>query len=152
MPRADRPARKSSVLQARAIRLLNGGLLGGHVALVICAATFGLLSGPYGLLWAVLSGLVTVVFFTVGQGVQVLVADADPKVVFAAAMTSYVLRVAGLAGLLVWAQAWRGRLIGLDPAALAVTAIAVVIGWIGMEIFVFTRLRIPSFDPPDDPR
>jgi len=152
MPRADRAARKSSVLQTRAIRLLNGGLLGGHVALVICAVTFGLLNGPYGLLWAILSGLVTVVFFTIGQGVQVLVADADPKVVFAASMSSYVLRVAGLAGLLVWAQAWRGRLIGLDPAALAVTAIAVVIGWIGMEIFVFTRLRIPSFDPPDDPR
>lgn len=152
MPRAERKARSASILQARAVRLLNGGLLGGHLALLTCAVSFGLLRGREGLLWSVLSGLVTIVFFTIGQGIQVMVADADPKVVFAASMTSFVVRASGLAGLLAWAQAWQDRLSGLDPVALAVTAIAVVIGWLGVEIFVFTRLRIPSFDPPEEPR
>jgi len=152
MSASDQPARRRSVLQARALRLLNAGLVGGHVALAVCLVVFGALHGSYGALWALLSGLVTVVFFTIGQGIQVLVAEAEPKVVFAASMTSYVLRVAGLAGLLAWAQVWNGRLIGLDPIAVAVTVIAVVIGWLGCEIFVFTRLRIPSFDPPADPQ
>lgn len=152
MPRPERRSRRATTLQARALRLLNAGLLGGHAALLICAVVFLLLRGPYGALWSVLSGLVTVVFFTIGQGIQVMVADADPKVVFAASMSSYVVRAAGLAGLLAWAQAWNGRLTGLDPIALAVTAIAVVIGWLGTEIYVFTRLRIPSFDPPADPQ
>lgn len=118
----------------------------------VCVAVFGIVSGPYGALWSVLSGLVTVLFFTIGQGIQVLVADADPKTVFAASMTSYLLRAAALGGLLIWAQAWSGQLVGLNPVAIAVTAIAVVIGWLGAEIFVFTRLRIPSFDPPDGPQ
>ncbi len=152
MPRPERSARRTTVLQARAIRLLNGGLLGGHLVMLVCVAVFGIASGPYGALWSVLSGLVTVLFFTIGQGIQVLVADADAKTVFAASMTSYLLRAAALGGLLAWAQAWNGRLVGLNPVAIAVTAIAVVIGWLGAEIFVFTRLRIPSFDPPDDPR
>lgn len=132
------------------MRLLNAGLAGGHLALLICVAVFALLRGADGALWAVLSGLVTIVFFTIGQGIQVMVADADTKVVFAASMSSYLLRAGALAGLLAWAQAWSGRLVGLDPVAIAVTAIAVVIGWLGVEIFVFTRLRIPSFDPPDE--
>lgn len=152
MPRAERPARRVSLLQGRAIRLLNAGLVGGHLALLSCVVIFGIVRGPSGLLWSLLSGLVTALFFTVGQGIQVLVADAAPKTVFAASMTSYVVRAAGLGGLLAWAQAWNGRLAGLDPVAIAVTAIAVVIGWLGVEIYVFTRLRIPSFDPPTDPQ
>ncbi|PFG16817.1 hypothetical protein ATK74_1370 [Propionicimonas paludicola] len=140
------------MLQSRAARLLRAGLIGGHLALLASAVVFGVLHGFYGALWSVLSGLVTVLFFTIGQGIQVVVADADPKVVFAASMTSYVLRAAGLGLLLAAAQAANGRLVGLDPMAIAITAIAVVIGWLAVEIFVFTRLRIPSFDPPADPR
>jgi hypothetical protein len=134
------------------VRLLNAGLIGGHLALLLCAVAFAVVRGRDAALWSVLSGLVTVVFFTIGQGIQVLVADSDTKVVFAASLTSYVLRAGALAALLAWSQAWSERLAGLDPIAVASTAIAVVIGWLGVEIFVFTRLRIPSFDPPDDPR
>ena len=45
------------------------------------------------------------------------------------------------------------RLAGMDRVAVAVTAIVVVLGWLAAEIWTFTRLRIPVFDPPpDDPR
>ena len=35
-------------------------------------------------------------------------------------------------------------------ATLAVTAIVVVLGWLAAEIWTFSRLRIPVFDPPQD--
>mgnify|MGYP001000902806 CR=1 FL=1 len=42
------------------------------------------------------------------------------------------------------------RLAGMDRTAVAITTIAVVVGWLAAEIRVFSKLRIPVFDPPED--
>jgi hypothetical protein len=38
----------------------------------------------------------------------------------------------------------------MDRVAIAVSAIVVVLGWLAAEIWTFSRLRIPVFDPPQD--
>ena len=95
---------------------------------------------------AALAGILTVAFFTIGQAVQVLVADSDPRTVLFASLVSYIARVGGLGALLALALANADRLTAMNTTAVAVTTIAVVLGWLAAEIWVFSRLRLPVFD------
>ncbi len=135
-----------SANRARALRLLAGGTIGGGVVWVACLAGFGLAADPSGLPWVAIGGLTTLVFFAAGQLVQVLAAEAEAVIVMAASMVSYLVRATGLAVLLVVAQP-----LASEPgvAALVPTVVAVVVGWLGAEIWTFTRLRVPDFDPPE---
>lgn len=130
----------------RARRLLAGGAVGGHAALASCVVAFGIAAGVPGAVSSALAGILTIAFFTIGQAVQVLVADADPRTVLFASLVSYIARVGGLGALLAVALANADRFTAMDPTAVAVTTIAVVLGWLAAEIWVFSRLRLPVFD------
>jgi hypothetical protein len=145
MPESGAPAAPSpNVLRAR--RLLAGGAVGGHAVLASCVAIFWLSGGVAGAISAALAGILTIAFFTIGQAVQVLVADSDPRRVLVAALASYIARVGGLGALLAVALANADRLKAMNTTAVAVTTIAVVLGWLAAEIWVFSRLRLPVFD------
>ena len=150
MAEPRRPAAPSPNV-ARARRLLAGGALGGHVALLVAVVAFGLAGGVAGAVSAALAGVLTVTFFTIGQAVQVLVADADPRTVLFASMLSYIARVGGLGALLAVALANADRFEAMDTTAVAATTIVVVLGWLAAEIWVFPRLRIPVFDETERP-
>lgn len=64
-------------------------------------------------------------------------------------MASYVLRVTLLGLLLQVTVINAHRFIALDPIALVVTTIAVVVAWLSTEFWVYSRLRIPVYDEPD---
>lgn len=144
-------AASPNVLRAR--QLLAGGAVGGHAAMLTCVGIFLVAGGVPGAVSAALAGILTIAFFIIGQAVQVRVADADPRRVLVASLVSYAARIAVLGALLVVALANRERLSAINPTAVAVSTIAVVIGWLAAEILVFSRLRIPVFDeterPPD---
>lgn len=149
-PEADvGPSRPGPSLAAtRARRLLAGGLMGAHAAALIGVGIFLVLDGLAGLLSAALGAAMVVLFYTIGQAVQVWVADAAATTIFRASVASYVVRVAALGALLaVYLRlvTESSRLLG---PPLAVTAIATVIGWLTGEILVYSRLRIPNFDEP----
>jgi len=131
---------------ARARRLLTGGAVGGHAALVVAVVAFGLTGGVAGAISAALAGILTVAFFTIGQAVQILVADADPRTVLFASLVSYIARVGGLGALLALALSNAEKLTSMNTTAVAATTIVVVLGWLGAEIWVFSRLRLPVFD------
>lgn len=136
---ADAPDR------ARALRLLAGGALGGGAAWLACLIGAWLLRGVDSLPWAGLGGATVLAFFALGQFVQVLTAQASPTTVMTASLASYAVRVAGLAVVLVLVQ----PLTSVPGAGVLVpTIIVVVIGWVAVEIWTFSRLRVPSFDPP----
>jgi ATP synthase protein I len=107
---------------------------------------FGFAGGAAGAVSAALAGILTIAFFTIGQAVQVLVADADPRTVLFASLVSYIARVGGLGALLAVALANADRFTAMNTTAVAVTTIAVVLGWLATEIWVFSRLRLPVFD------
>jgi hypothetical protein len=134
---ADSPAR------SRALRLLGGGAVGGGVVWLVCVVAFWLALGPVSLAWTAAGGATVVVFFALGQLVQVLTAEADTIVVMVAALASYAVRAGGLAVVLLLAQPQAS---GTGAVALAPTMIAVVVGWLATEIWTFTRLRVPAFD------
>jgi len=144
-----REARRVSDNERRARQLLAGGAKGGHAAALIVIGVFYFVGGPSAALSSALAALAVLAFFGLGQAVQVWVADADPQIVMVAALGSYVFRVGLPAFALILLARDPSRLAGIDRVAIAVSAIAVVLGWLAAEIWTFSRLRIPVFDPPE---
>lgn len=134
----------------RALQLLIAGLVGGHVvALTVVGLLLALRGTEAGATAAVGAG-VTIAFYTIALAVQVEVADASPKVVLFAWFASYVTRVSilglGLAAVLANAERWSW----LDPVALFVSTVATVMGWLGLELWTFSRMRVPVYDEPSE--
>ncbi|MDN5571001.1 MAG: hypothetical protein L0G22_07075 [Propionibacteriaceae bacterium] len=126
-----------------------GGLTGGHAVALVVIAAFGLARGPAAALSAAVGAVATLVFYTVGLAVQVAVADASPKTVLGASLASYVLRVSVFGVLLGLSLAHADAVAWIDDVALVVGTIGVVIGWLAAEVWVHSRLRIPSYDEPE---
>lgn len=149
MPEA-RPRRPMSENTRRAQQLLVAGLVGGHVAGLTVVGLFLALRGPTAGATAAIGAAVTVAFYTIALAVQMAVADAAPKVVLFAWFASYVTRVSilglGLAAVLANAERWAW----LDPVALFVSIIATVMGWLGLELWAFSRMRVPVYDEPSE--
>ncbi len=121
----------------------------GHAAALIVVGVLFFVRGPAGALSGAIAALAVLAFFGLGQLVQILVADASPQVVMAAALGSYAFRVGLPAIALIAIGNNPERLAGMDRVSVAVAAIAVVIAWLAGEIWAFSRLRIPVFDPPE---
>ena len=132
----------------RAQQLLQAGLVGGHVAALTIVGLFLALGGPNAGATAAIGAAVTIVFYTIALGVQMAVADASPKVVLFAWFASYVTRVSllgvGLAAVLANVERWAW----LDPVALFVAVVGTVLGWLALELFVYSRMRVPVYDDP----
>jgi len=146
---AERPA-SGNVTRAR--RLLTGAAIGGHVVGLVCVLAFWLARGPASGISAAVAAAVTLAFSIIGQAVQVLVADAPAKTVMIASLASYGGRVSVLGIVLLLALDNAERVAAMDPVAVVVTTIAVVFGWLTAEFRVYSRLRIPVFDEPEETR
>jgi hypothetical protein len=135
-----------SIHVIRARKLLLGGAIGGIAATVVCLIGFGFGYGASGLTSAALAAAMVLFFYGVGQYVMVLFADAGARTLLTVSMCSYTARVVilGLVLLLYnrYQQAWPT----LTPMAIFITTIAVVAGWLAVEVFVFSRLRIGVYD------
>lgn len=150
MPRRER-GRPSPDTQ-RATSLLVGGLVGGHGAAALCIVGFAVFSDVWAAVSAALAAAVVLGFYTIALGVQVAVSDASPKTVLVAWLASYVGRVTILGLVLAAVLSQAERWSWLDPVAVVVTTIAVVIGWLATELHAYSRLRIPVYDEPIPPR
>ncbi len=133
-----------------ATRLLLGGLAGWHVGLLLGVGLGIITRQVPGLVGALLGAALALAYFAIGQGVQVLVADADPRQVKNASVGSYVLRVTLLGMLLLWFLNHPQSLARLDTLGLFCGICSGVLGWLAGLIVTFRRLRIPVFDDPAD--
>ena len=144
--RAAAAAPGPSIHVVRARKLLVGGAVGGLAAAVVCLAVFTAVWGLNGLLSAALAAVMVLFFYGVGQYVMVRFADAGARTLLIVSMTSYTARIVilGLV-LLIYdnnSSAWPQ----LHSMAIFITTIAVVAGWLVVEVIVFSRLRIGIYD------
>ncbi|MDO5534034.1 MAG: hypothetical protein Q4F65_05230 [Propionibacteriaceae bacterium] len=132
----------------RARQLLLAGLAGGHAAALTAVGLLWALRGAEAGATGAIGAAATLAFYTIALAVQLAVADAAPKVVLFAWFASYVTRVSllgvGLAAVLANAERWAW----LDPVALFVATISTVGGWLGLELFTYSRMRVPVYDDP----
>lgn len=137
-------------LVLRARTLLVAGLLGGHVAAILVVVLSGMLQGPRAAASAAIAAVVTIAFFAIGQGVQVIYANADPRRVLVAALLSYFLRVGVLGSLLAIAMRSARVAAALSPEAIFAGAVVTLLGWLTVELVAWKRLRIPVYDTEYD--
>lgn len=143
---ADQTTSGPSIHVVRARKLLLGGLVGGVAAALLSMIAFTIVNGTGGLVSAALAAGLVLFFYVVGQLVMVKFADAAARTLMLASLVSYTVRM-GIIGMVLLAlsrklPSWPS----LVPSAVFATAIAVVIGWLAVEIFVFSRLRIGVYD------
>jgi hypothetical protein len=143
---APTPAEGPSIHVIRARKLLLGGAVGGLTAAVVSLIGFTIGYGTTGLISAALAAAMVLFFYGVGQYVMVLFADAGARTLLTVSMCSYTARVVTLGLVLVIYNAHREAWRTLQPMAIFVTTIMVVVGWLVVEVFVFSRLRISAYD------
>jgi hypothetical protein len=143
---AATPADKPSIHVIRARKLLLGGALGGLSASLLCLIGFAIGYGASGLISAALAAAMVLFFYGVGQYVMVLFADAGARTLLTVSLCSYTTRVVILGLVLVLYNAHQEAWPTLIPMAIFVTTIIVVGGWLIVEVFVFSRLRIGAYD------
>jgi hypothetical protein len=135
-----------SIHVIRARKLLRGGAVGGLAASALCLVGFTLGYGVPGLLSAALAAAMVLFFYGLGQYVMVLFADAGARTLLTVSMCSYTTRVVVLGLVLVLYNRYHQTWPTLVPMVIFVTTIAVVAGWLIVEVFVFSRLRIGAYD------
>jgi hypothetical protein len=135
-----------SIHVIRARKLLLGGAIGGVAAAAICLIGFTIGYGTTGLISAALAAAMVLFFYGVGQYVMVLFADAGARTLLLVSMCSYTARVVILGLVLLIYNNHHESWPTLRPMAIFVTTIIVVAGWLVVEVFVFSRLRIGAYD------
>ena len=113
---------------------------------MLCLVGFTLGYGVPGLVSAALAAVMVLFFYGAGQYVMVLFADAGARTLLAVSMASYTTRVVLLGLVLLLYNQNRENWPSLIPMVIFVTTIAVVLGWLAVEIYVFSRLRIGHYD------
>jgi hypothetical protein len=120
--------------------------VGGLAAAALCLIGFTIGYGGPGLASAALAAAMVLFFYGVGQYVMVLFADAGARTLLTVSLCSYTTRVVVLGLVLVLYNRYHQIWPTLVPMVIFVTTIAVVAGWLIVEIFVFSRLRIGVYD------
>lgn len=148
-PPAERPRAHRSVHVERARKLLLGGLVGGVAAAVLSMIGFGVGMGLRGLASAALASVMVLFFYSVGQLVMVRFADAGARLLLSVALASYTGRVLVL-GLVLLLYARFADRFPVLPVVVFLSTVAVVVGWLVVEVIVFSRLRISVYDANDE--
>lgn len=146
---AERARTPRSVHVERARKLLFGGLAGGVGAAVVAMIGFGIGMGVRGLASAALASVMVLFFYSVGQLVMVKFADAGARLLLSVALASYTGRVVVL-GLLLLLYARFSDRFPVVPMVVFLSTVAVVVGWLVVEVIVFSRLRISVYDANDE--
>lgn len=141
-----REASGPSVHVLRARKLLYGGLAGGIVAGLLGMIILTITGGMRGLGSAALGVAMVLFFYAVGQLVMVRFADAGARTLMAVSMASYTARVVVLGVILLIFSKNQRAWSAIDANAIFIATIAVVVGWLVVEMYVFRRLRISIYD------
>lgn len=135
-----------SIHVRRARKLLLGGVVGGVVAAVLALVGFGIGYGRAGLVSAAVAAAMVLFFYGLGQYVMVLFADAGARLLLSVALCSYTTRVLVLGLVLLVYSRHATAFAALVPTVVFLTTVAVVVGWLVAEVWVFARLRIGVYD------
>lgn len=135
--------------------MMLGGLVLGH-AVGISIVGLGLaLGGPDAALTAALGFAAVVIFYSIGQALEVVASELEAMQGMALVLISYAVRVIGIAAGL-WA------ILSLPAVAphvvdgwLLLSIAGTVIAWVTGVVLVASRQRVPVYDhdyvPPEQP-
>lgn len=144
-PDAGQPPRASVVAATARVRaLLVAGLVGGHSLGLLAIGLGAALAGRAGLFGAAVGFACVIIFFGIGQAIELVAGVMANVNGLVLTMTSYAVRVIGLGlGLKVITDAAGGS---LHAGWLFAGVTATVVGWVGMVVVAAARQRVPVYD------
>ncbi|MEJ5944861.1 hypothetical protein WDZ17_06075 [Pseudokineococcus basanitobsidens] len=128
--------------------MLRAALAPALVAGAVCAVVALVVSGPAGLVAALVGVVLVVLFFGSTLVVLARVARRAPQTVMVVALGTYTAKVV----LLAVAFVVLARVTSLPGPALGLTTIVVTAVWLGFELRGFLRARHPVVDDPGPAR
>lgn len=140
------PKLKFAAAKQRARQMMLGGMVFGHVAGVIVMALGFAVSGFNAFLSAGIAFLAAVVFYTVGQWMEVVATNMEPKQAMKLVLASYVVRVVGITAGLWWALSIPSIGSRVEGGWLVASITATVFAWVAGVVVVASRQQVPVYD------
>jgi len=135
----------------RAVQMMVGGLVVAHVVGIILCAIAWLTGGRDALVTALLGFAIVLVFYAIGQAIEVVACEMEPFAGLGLTMASYGVRVVGI-GIGLWALLKRPSVEShIVPEWLGGSVTGVVIAWVAGVVIVASRQRVPIYDRDDEP-
>lgn len=138
--------RRVSAATRRAREMMIGGLVAGHVVGLTIIGLALALDGASAALTAALGFAAVVVFYSIGQALEVVASELEPFQGLGLVMVSYAVRVIGIA-----AGLW--GVLNLDAVAphvrdgwLLLSVAGTVLAWVSGVVVIASRQRVPVYD------
>ncbi len=146
--------RRMGPASRRAREMMIGGVVAGHaVGLLIIAAAL-LIGGRGAAVTAALGFAAVVIFYAVGQAIEVVASELPDLQGLGLVMVSYVVRVVGIAAGLWFILGLPAMQPILSEGWLVLSVAGTVLAWVAGVATVGFRQRIPVYDteyhPPSD--
>lgn len=148
---AERRTRVVTAATRRAKEMMLGGLIGGHVVGLTIVGLALAMGGGGAALTAALGFAAVVIFYSIGQAIEVIASELEPFQGMGLVLVSYGVRVVGIA-----AGLW--GLLSLPSIAphvsrgwLLLSVSGTVVAWVIGVVFVASRQHVPVYDTEYEP-
>lgn len=144
-------ARTVTAATRRAREMMIGGLIAGHIAGLTIIGLALALSGGGGALTAALGFAAVVIFYSIGQAIEVVASELEPFQGLGLVLVSYAVRVVGIAAGLWGLLSLPAVAPHISDGWLLLSVAGTVIAWVTGVVFVASRQRVPVYDHEYEP-
>lgn len=138
--------RKVTGATMRARQMMVGGLVLGHVVgFTVLGLALGIGGGDAAITVA-LGFASVVIFFSIGQAIEVIACELDPVQGMGLALASYMVRVVGVGAGLWFILEHPAVAPHVVKGWLLLAVVATVVAWITGVVVVASRQRVPIYD------
>lgn len=138
--------RKVSGATRRARQMMVGGLVLGHAAGITVLGLALVIGGGDAAITVALGFAAVVIFFSVGQFIEIIACELDPVQGMGLALVSYLVRVVGIGVGMYYILHNPAVAPHVEGGWLLLSMVATVIAWVGGVVLVASRQRVPIYD------
>lgn len=142
----ERPRARVSGATKRAKEMMVGGLVLGHVVGVTIIGLGLALGGADAAITAALGFAAVVIFFSIGQWIEVIACELEPVQGMGLALVSYLVRVVGIGAGLWFILAHPAVAPHVSDGWLLLSVVGTVVAWITGVVVVASRQKVPIYD------
>lgn len=145
-----RPRARVSGATRRARQMMAGGVAAAHAVGLPIVGLAAVLDGADGALTAALGFGAVVLFYAVGQWLEVIASELPAMQGMGLVLTSYAVRVIGIAAGLWGILSFHVVAPHVIDGWLVASVVGTVLAWVSGVVIVASRQRVPIYDGVDD--
>ncbi|RMB58843.1 hypothetical protein EAX62_12015 [Tessaracoccus antarcticus] len=130
----------------RARQMMVGGLVLAHAVGVGIFGVALAVAGGSAAISVALGFAAVVIFFSIGQAIEVVACELDPVQGLGLALASYAVRVVGIGAGMWFLLGHPAVKPSIEPGWLMLAVTGTVVAWVGGVVLVASRQRVPIYD------